>query len=336
MKTLAYDSRFSLARAAILVDGRPHFYLEGYDNDPALTLLGVRSVARLRTKAGGIAFLRLADGAEAVLDAPQEAVAKIAEGAALEVEIIAEARLEKRTRARLIGVAQGEPRRVTAVRDLKARLLARVDGPVAELTEPDAIADALDDAEEGALNPSGPLPEGGFLSVERTRALIACDVDSVGGNGVESGVATPRAFAKACNERAANDIGRRLRLSGLAGLVVMDLIGKRHDADTLRERLLAGLSGESIIVAPIGKFGTLEFVRPWSACPLIDADPALRMAHRLLRDAVKRAADQPGRLMTLRAPPSVLDIVRPLLAASHDPLSAIIRLDAAAKPEVIL
>jgi hypothetical protein len=169
--------------------------------------------------------------------------------------------------------------------------------------------------------------------------LIACDVDSAGGEGV----LTPKAFAKACNERAVSDIGRRLRLSGLAGLVVIDLIGKRHDADRLRHLLQAGFGSEAgkLIIGPVGKFGTLEFVRPWGATPLMDTIRSpVRAAHLLLREAVKRAGGEPGRLLTLRAPSGTLDIIRPLLAASHDPLSAIMRLEAVAqydtKSEVIV
>ena len=334
MITLHYESRFGLARGAVCISGLPHLYVEGYECNQSLTMANVRSVARLKSKAGGLAFLSLADGSEVVLDVPQEVFAKLVEGAALEIEVIAESRQEKRARARLIGAAQGEPRRITPVQSLKDRLLtqARIFGdPVESIVD----FDCLDAAEESALNPSGSLLGGGYLSIERTRALIACDVDSAGGEGV----LTPKSFAKACNERAVSDIGRRLRLSGLAGLVVMDLIGKRHDADRLRQLLLAGFGPEAdrLIVGPVGKFGTLEFVRPWGATPLMDTGRSpVRAAHLLLREAVKRAEGEPGRLLTLRAPAATLDIIRPLLSASHDPLSAIIRLEAATRPEVIV
>lgn len=334
MITLHYESRFGLVRGAVCIDGHPYLYAEGYEFDQSLILVGVRSVARLKSKAGGVAFLALADGAEAVLDVPQEGFARLVEGAALEVEIIAEARQEKLARARLIGSATGEPRRISPVRSLKDRLRAQADG-WGDIVESTLDPDVLDSAEETALNPSGPLSGGGYLSIERTHALIACDVDSAGGEGL----ATPKAFARACNARAVSDIGRRLRLSGLAGLVVIDLIGKRHDADRLRHLLQAGFGDEAgrLIIAPIGKFGTLEFVRPWGVAPLMDtvASP-VRAVHRLLREAVKRAEGEPGRLLILRAPAGILDIIRPLLAASHDPLSAIIRLEAAAKSEVIV
>ena len=334
MITLHYESRFGLARGAVCIGGQPYIYAEGYEYDQSLTMVNVRSVARLKSKAGGVAFLSLADGAEAVLDVPQEAFARLVEGAALEIEIIAEPRQEKLARARLIGPAKGEPRRISPVQSLKDRLLAQA-APLGGILESIVDFDLLDAAEDAALNPSGSLAGGGYLSIERTRALIACDIDSAGGEGM----LTPRAFAKACNERAVSDIGRRLRLSGLAGLVVIDLIGQRHDADRLRQLLQAGFGDEAgkLIIGPIGKFGTLEFVRPWGATPLMDtvASP-VRAAHRLLREAVKRAEGEPGRLLTLRAPSGILDIIRPLLVASHDPLSAIIRLEAAARSEVIV
>lgn len=338
MITLHYDSRFGLARGAVCIDGQPHLYAEGYEYNQSLTMVNVRSVARLKSKAGGMAFLALADGAEAVLDVPQEVFAKLVEGAALEIEIIAESRQEKLARARLIGSATGEARRISPVQSLKDRLLAQV-SDWGDMIESTLDSDALDAAEEAALNPSASMSEGGYLSIERTRALIACDVDSAGGEGV----LTPKAFAKACNERAVSDIGRRLRLSGLAGLVVIDLIGKRHDADRLRHLLQAGFGSEAgkLIIGPVGKFGTLEFVRPWGATPLMDTVRSpVRAAHLLLREAVKRAGGEPGRLLTLRAPSGTLDIIRPLLAASHDPLSAVIRLEAVAqydtKSEVIV
>ncbi len=334
MITLHYESRFGLARGAVCIDGLPYIYAEGYEYNQSLTMVNVRSVARLKSKAGGMAFLTLADGNDAVLDVPQEVFVKLVESAALEIEIIAEPRQEKLARARLIGAAAGEIRRISSIQSLKDRLLARAEA-WGDTIESIVDFDVLDAAEEAALNPSGPLARGGYLSIERTRALIACDVDSAGGEGV----LTPKAFAKACNERAVSDIGRRLQLSGLAGLIVIDLIGRRHDADRLRQLLQAGFGDEAgkLIIAPVGKFGTLEFVRPWGATPLMDmvASP-VRAAHSLLREAVKRAEGEPGRLLILRAPASTLDIARPLLASSHDPLSAIMRLEAAAKSEVVV
>ncbi|MGZ3298272.1 MAG: ribonuclease E/G, partial [Asticcacaulis sp.] len=127
----------------------------------------------------------------------------------------------------------------------------------------------------------------------------------------------------------------RLRLSGLAGLVVVDLIGRKHDAERLRAILTSAFAPETVIAGPIGKFGTLEFVRPWGACPAVDLPAALQVSDRLLREAARLAAHRPGRSLTLRATPDVLDIIRPLLKGSLDPLSALIRLESGPLAEVI-
>ena len=65
MLTLHHEARFGLARGAVYKDGLPHLYLEGYKHDPSLGILGTCSVARLKTTAGGVVFVTLADGQEA-------------------------------------------------------------------------------------------------------------------------------------------------------------------------------------------------------------------------------------------------------------------------------
>lgn len=329
MLTLHYEARLGLARGAVYKDGLPHLYLEGYENDPSLGVLSARSVARVSGQAAGVRFIALADGAEAVLDAPQEM--KLDDGAAIEIEIIAEARPGKRTRARFLSAADGPPRRLFAILSLKERILARAraifgDIAVEEVPDRDALEAALDEAR----HPSGPLAGGGDLSIETTRGLIACDVDA----GGDSGVKTPRALAKACNQAAVSDLARRLRLSGLAGLVVVDLIGQRHDGDKLRRLLLEGFIGEAsqIIVAPIGRFGTLEFTVPWSVRPIAAATP-VTAAVALVWQAVRLSEADRGRPIVLGAPIATLEILRPLLSGALDPLAPMLRLEASTLPE---
>ncbi len=329
MTTLYYESRFGLARGTVFHNGRPHLYAEGLESDPSLIRSGVRSVARVSGFAGSLYFLTLADGSEAIFDSDQ----KLTEGAVVEIDIAAEARGDKRARARLIGPAEGQPRRIGHVVPLKDRLIARAEALFCTV-DVSEDSDKLDDALAEALNPSGPLPDRGFLSVERTRALIACDVDSGGGEGQPAG----RAVAKSVNLAACADLGRRLRLSGLAGLVVVDLIGRRFDAGALTKTLLTGFGPEasSIATAPAGRFGTLEFTRPWGETPMLDqSTQPLHQAGKLLRAAVRHADGEPGRQVLLRAPSPVLDIVKPLLAKSYDPLAAILRLEVAPRPEVL-
>ncbi|WP_443750519.1 ribonuclease E/G [Asticcacaulis solisilvae] len=329
---LYYESRFGLARAALFRDGRAQLYAEGYEADPALTVPGTVSVARLKGRAGGVGFLGLADGGEAVLDAPVEMMHRLADGIAVEIEIAAAARKEKLARARLLRPAEGEDlRRLSPVLDLKARVVAQArhlmgDEDVAQADD----GDAIDAAEDEAFNPSGALPGGGYLSIERTRALIACDVDL-------GDAASGKAAVRRCNDTAVAEAARRLRLSGLAGLVVIDLIGRRHDNEGLRRALENAFAAEArrLMGTPVTKFGTLEFIRPWGWCPAIDLPADLVAAGRLLRTAARQARERPGRILTLRAPADVLDRVRPLIHNSYDPLAPLLRLETGASPEVL-
>ena len=338
MITLHYESRFGLARGAIYWQGLPQFYDEGFECDPSLGLLGVRSVARLTAKAGALAFLTLADGEQAVLDGAADVLGRVNEGAAVEVEIVAEARGKggKLARARLIAPVVGEPRRVSPIRNLRDRLLARSVALLGErVVRLGTDAEALDDARDSAADPSGPLANGGHLSIEPTRALIACDVDSA---AVDQGLAqTSKTVARACNELAVGDLGRRLRLSGQAGHVVVDLIGRRHDGKRLTQLLIAGFAAEApkLIVAPIGKFGTLECVRPWGARPLADGFKNEGQALYRLNAAIRLAGQDRGRVIVLRDRAPVIDVLRPLLAGSLDPLAPMLRLETSDRPEVI-
>ncbi|HVZ29216.1 MAG TPA: ribonuclease E/G [Asticcacaulis sp.] len=333
MIVLHYDSRFGLACGAVYLDGRPHLYMQGYETDPSPLLLGVQSVARLKSRAGDVAFLSLAGGEEAVLE---NAPAGLAQGAAVEIEIIAEARRNKLARGKFLAVGEGDPRRVSSPLTLKDRLRARAKTLLGDLPmTADNDAEALDAAADEARDPSGPLSNGGYLAVEPTSGLIACDIDTAGGN--ERTVATPKAFAKQTNHLAVADLPRRLRLSNQAGLVVVDLIGRRHDGEALRAGLLAAFGPEAarIAVAPIGKFGTLEFVRPWGACPLRDDLSPVGEALYWSRQAVALSQQDRGRRILLRARQAVVDVLKPLLVGSLDPLAPMLGLEVSAKPEVI-
>lgn len=337
MITLHYEGRFGLARGAVYKDGLPHLYAEGLEHDPSVAVLGTRSVARLKARAGGMLFLALAGDEDAVLEGPQNVLDKLAEGAAVEVEIIAEQRgREKLARARFVDMSDGEPRRLLPPVSLKDRLLARAHGifgaaPVSIASDRDAIVEARGQA----FDASGPLPNGGFLSIEPTRALIACDVDSA--QGETSLAATPKSVAKACNELAVRDLPRRLRLSGHAGLVVVDLIGKRHDFERLKGLLLEGFDQEAgIVVAPIGKFGTLEFVRPWSSCPLSGDFQKTGDALYWLFKAIELSEQDHSRIIVMRLYDRDIKILKPLITGALDPLAPMLRLETTTtRPEVL-
>jgi hypothetical protein len=338
MITLHYESRFGLARGAVYKDGLPHLYAEGLEHDPSPGVLGTRSVARLKKRAGSMIFMALAGGEDAVLEGPQDKLDKLTEGAAVEVEIIAENRGDryKLARARFVAPGEGEPRRLSPVVSLKERLIAQARHLIGAL--PVTVAcdrEAIKVAHERALDPNDVLPKGGFLSIEPTNALIACDVDSRQGESSLS--STPRTVAKACNEAAVSDLPRRLRLSGYAGLVVVDLIGKRHDFDRLKALLLDGFAAEAprIVVAPIGKFGTLEFIRPWGACPLGENYSMDNKALHWLYRAVELSEQDRSRIIVMRLHEDHIRVLKPLIAGALDPMAPMLRLETTtAKPEV--
>jgi Rne/Rng family ribonuclease len=105
-----------------------------------------------------------------------------------------------------------------------------VDGPGAQETAwrdwadpaPDEVAEGegafaafgVEELVDALLSPRVPLPGGGHMMVEPTRALIAVDVNT----GPDT---SPAAGLKA-NIAAARDLPRQLRLRGLGGQVVVD------------------------------------------------------------------------------------------------------------------
>lgn len=82
-------------------------------------------------------------------------------------------------------------------------------------------------------SPVWPLPDGGTISLESTRALWAVDVDSGAGRG-EQGML-------AANRRAGGAVARAIRLKEAAGLIVIDPAGReRAGVVALMAAVMAG------------------------------------------------------------------------------------------------
>ena len=304
-RRLFLDAGPGETRGVVTLNGRPERLLIARpDDDPKLEL-GARLVARIarvdRTLAS--AFLDLGAGAEALLPLS----GPISEGAAVEVEIAAEARAGKTAVARLIAPAEGPPRLVTPAPGLAARLQAFAPGEAIDAgARARAAADAAQDA---ALAIEHLLPGGGSIAVEATRALTAIDVDLGGRAG------DPRRAARAANLIAIAEAARVLRLKGLGGLVVIDLIGRGHDGPTLAAAAKAAFAPDDpgVSIGPVSRFGLFELAIPhrWrpAADILCDADGGLSAESRglaLLR-ALARAADaDPGARLIARGPPDVV------------------------------
>ena len=136
--------------------------------------------------------------------------------------------------------------------------------PIVTSADARAVADA---AQEAVLAEIHPLPGGGSLSLEPTRALVAVDVDLGAGAG-----ATVKRAARAANLAAIGEAARLLRLKGLAGLVVIDLVGRGHDGAAMlaaaRPAFMPDQPG--VAIAPLGRFGTLELTLPRRETPPIE------------------------------------------------------------------
>lgn len=110
-----------------------------------------------------------------------------------------------------------------------------------------------------ALTTEQPLPQGGALHIEATRALTAIDVD-LGAASTLDGALT-----------AANSVGREIRWRALAGLILVDFPRQRAEADRqrLRDRLAAALAPcfPPCEIMGFTRAGLLEISRPRDALP---------------------------------------------------------------------
>ena len=110
-----------------------------------------------------------------------------------------------------------------------------------------------------ALVTEQPLPQGGALHVEPTRALTAIDVDLGAAATLDGALA------------AADAVGQEIRWRALAGLILVDFPRQRAEADRqrLRDRLAAALAPclPPCEIMGFTRAGLLEISRPRDALP---------------------------------------------------------------------
>jgi Ribonuclease G/E len=307
-RTIFLDEGPGEDRGVVMLDGRPERLLIRRPDDIAVQALGARSVARVRRieRAMGAAFLELAEGPDALL-ALTGAAAGLAEGAAVEVEITAQARRGKAAAARMAGPAEGSPRLISAADGLAETLEAFAPG--ARLTRGLAAREAADVAEGQALAVEHALAGGGTLAIEPTRAVVAIDVDL--GEWAGRGGDARRAAAN-LNLAAIDGAARLTRLKGLGGLIAIDLIGAGHNGAVLAARAKAAFAPDEpgVSIGPVSRFGLLQVAVPWRQTPVADrlcepdgAPTPRTVGLRLLR-AIERAAwaDGGARLFARCAP----------------------------------
>lgn len=174
-----------------------------------------------------------------------------------------------------------------------------------------------DEAEAEVLEVLHPLPGGGMLAVEPTRALTAIDVDLSDRKGGDAKRVTRQA-----NLAALGMAARLLRLKGLGGIVVIDLVGRGHDGTALMAaaRAAFGADNPGVAIGPVGRFGTMELSLPRRVRPLAEVlcreDGALSdrsLVQRLVRRLQAEGEAQPGARLAAACAPDIAAAARPLV-----------------------
>jgi Ribonuclease G/E len=323
------DRGIGETRGVVTLDGRAERLLIRRDDDEPRLLLGARAVARVASLEPVLAtaFLDLGGGVEAIL--PFKPDARPVRGQALEIEIRGEARRGKLAVARAVGPAEGEPRLLSAP-DLLADLAALSHGATPK--EGSEARHVADEAEVEALEILYPLPGGGLIAIEPTRALTAVDVDLSDRKGADAKRVTRQA-----NLAALGAAARLLRLKGLGGIVVIDLVGRGHDGVALMAAARAAFAPDNpgVAIGPVGRFGTMELSLPRRVQPLAERllreDGALSdrtLAQRLIRRLEAEAASQPGARLRAVCTPAVAEAAAPLASRLAERIGARFTVDA--------
>ncbi len=251
-------------RGVIARDGLYTHLILQRDSDRPSDRLGARCVGRIARVERGLrgAFVDLGAG-EPFGFLPLGKDEKAGEGAKIEVEVIAEPRERKGPVLRRLGEATGAPRLLASGPDV-ATILSRLAPGVVPLTGAAAIRAALE-AEEDVLSVSVVDPASGLdMMIQRTRALIAVDIDHAPAPGRDS-----RKSRETANRIGLSHAARLLALKGWGGLVVIDLIGAGLHGDTIMMGVRAAFASEpQAAFGPLSRFGLMQVSLPWRRTPL--------------------------------------------------------------------
>ncbi|MNE00133.1 ribonuclease E [compost metagenome] len=299
-------------RGMVFRDGRACALIIHRDDDRPEHRLGARLVGRVAKLAPGLhgAFVDLGCG-EPFGFLPLGKADRPGEGAKLEVEVTAEPRERKGPVLRRLGEASGEPRLLAPGPDVAAILNHLAPG-VAATTGVEAIRAALE-AEEEAL--SGGVVEPGVgldLAIQRTRALIAVDVDYAPAAGRDS-----RKGRDAVNREGLRQAARLLALKGWGGLVAIDLVGvSLHPDTTILMARQAFAAHDGAAIGPLSRFGLLQLSLPWGRTPADErlAAPGARELGALRRLRLALLTDRAAPRLTLHCGPSSAAVLAPWLA----------------------
>ena len=294
-------------RGVVTLDGRPERLLIQRSTMPS-PMAGEQWAARVRRidRSLATAFLDLGQGSETLLNLTGDAL-RLTEGALISVDITSPARRGKGPVARFNGFEEGQPRLLAPAPTIEAQLKALA--PQQEIITGPLAREVADLAQAQVLAVEHGLPGGGSIAIEPTRALTAIDVDLGARGGGD-----PRRAMRQANLAAISQAARLIRLKGLAGLVVFDLIGKGQDGEAIMGAVKTAFEPDQpgLVIGPISRFGTLELALPRRQAPtaelLCDEDGRLSaesLALKLMRMAEQEARADPGGQLILTCAPTV-------------------------------
>jgi Ribonuclease G/E len=305
-------------RGMVARNGRFEHLLIQREDDVAEHRLGARCVGRIAGVHPGLkgAFVDLGAAAPGFL--PFRGQDRLTVGQKVEVEVSAGPREGKGPTLRLIGAGEGAPRLLTPGPTV-AETLTRLAPGVTPVTGLAAIQASLD-AEEEAMRSGDLFPDTGLdLMIQRTRALIAVDLDLAPAPGTAFGAAA----RTRANRQGLQAAARMIRLKRWGGLVAIDLIGRGQDGEAVMAAAKQAFGGDpDAVFGPVNRFGVLQLALPWRETPLEevlnDAAGRRRPEHRA-QDAVRSLrnsllADTASPRITLRCAPDEAALAGPLVA----------------------
>lgn len=305
-------------RGMVARDGRFHHLLIHREEDPPQHRLGARVVGRVAEAdpGHGGAFVDLGAGPPFGY-LPLGRNDRLNQGDRIEATVVAEPRERKGPVLRRLGPGQGAPRLLEPGPDIAARLAALAPG-VAPVTGVAAIQ-ASWDAEEEALADGDFFAEWGLdLAIQRTRALIAVDIDYAHLPGRDARKGRERA-----NRQGLVQAARLLGLKNWGGLVAIDLVGAGLDGKVVLGWARSAFAGRAEVgFGPLSRFGLLQLSTPWADRPVEDVlrgwdgarEPARRAiaTARRLRHALLSDPSAPRLIATCAADEA--ERLRPLVA----------------------
>jgi hypothetical protein len=280
-------------------DGEPRQIFCAREGDAPANRLGAESIGRVTAllPGGGGAFVDLGAGE------PFGFLARgsVAVGQAVRVTVSAEPRGGKGPALTLAGAGEGAPRLLQPGPSV-AEWLARAAPGVEPETGAPAI-EAVREAREAALAPV--ISPGGLtVAVERTRALVAVDLDFSGTPGRDGGKAR-----QAANRRGLTLAARRIALKRWGGLVAIDLIGTTQAPEPVLRAAKDAFADTGVTFGPLSRFGLLQLSLPWRETPIEEVLFGLNgeQAHR--RRQVDAVRDLRHTLATRRSAPWITLVV---------------------------